>query len=169
VRRGPVSLHHETANGWGTDATAGRLKLLARQWGQHCGVDGRNLVVKVDDDGVGGGVVDQAEDFNFVGLSAASSPLEPEEYPNRRSEVWFSVAARAAEGRLSFVRLAADTKRELRRQALGVTWKVDNQGRRVVEPKDQTKKRLKRSPDDMDAVNLAYAPAPVVEVMPSIW
>jgi hypothetical protein len=32
----------------------------------------------------------------------------------------------------------------------------------VVEPKDETKKRLKRSPDDMDGLNLAYAPAPRV-------
>ncbi len=39
------------------------------------------------------------------------------------------------------------------------TWKLDSQGRRVVEPKQDTKKRLKRSPDDMDALNLAYASA----------
>jgi hypothetical protein len=47
---------------------------------------------------------------------------------------------------------------ELKRQALAPTWKVDGQGRRVVESKDETKKRIKRSPDDMDALNLAYAP-----------
>ena len=39
------------------------------------------------------------------------------------------------------------------------TWKLDSQGRRVMESKDDTKKRLKRSPDDMDAANLAYAPS----------
>jgi hypothetical protein len=60
---------------------------------------------------------------------------------------------------LSLARLDADTRRELRRQALAPTWEPDNRGRRVVEVKDKTKKRIKRSPDDMDALNLAYAPA----------
>ena len=42
-------------------------------------------------------------------------------------------------------------------------WRPDSRGRRVVEPKDATKKRIKRSPDDADAVNLAYAPPPPKE------
>ena len=36
-------------------------------------------------------------------------------------------------------------------------WKLDSHSRRVVEPKSDTKKRLGRSPDDMDALNLAFA------------
>jgi hypothetical protein len=123
-----------------------------------------DLVIKVDDDGVGGGVVDQADGYNFVGLSAGSEPVEKEDYPNRRSELWFATVARADEGRLSVQRLDRESKMELRRQAMSPTWKLDNQGRRVVEPKADTKKRLKRSPDDMDAMNLAYAPAPRVGI-----
>lgn len=160
VRRGPVSLHHEAVNGWSTSETAGRLKQLANQWGQHCGTEGRQVVVKVDDDGVGGGVVDQADGYQFRGLSASSEAVDPEAYPNRRSELWFAVAERADDGRLSLVRLPAETRRELRRQAMAPTWRLDSDGRRVVEPKDATKKRIKRSPDGMDALNLAYAPAP---------
>ena len=41
-------------------------------------------------------------------------------------------------------------------QALAPKWKLDSAGRRVVEPKDVTKEKIGRSPDDMDAVNLAY-------------
>lgn len=159
VRRGPVSLHHESANGWGTDETAGRLKVLANQYGQLTNSDPKQLLIKVDDDGVGGGVVDQAGGYNFSGLSAANRAIDQEGYPNRRSELWFAVAERATEGNLSLARLSADTLRELRRQALAPTWKLDAQGRRVVESKDDTKKRIKRSPDDLDALNLAYAPA----------
>lgn len=159
VRRGSVSLHHENANGWGTDETAGRLKQLADRWGQHCGIEGRHVLVKIDDDGVGGGVTDQRGDYQFVGMSAASKPMDEEGYPNRRSEVWFALAERAEEGRLDLSRLSPDIRREMRRQAMAPLWKVDNQGRRVVEPKSDTKKRIKRSPDDMDAMNLAYAPA----------
>lgn len=162
VRRGPVSLHHESANGWSTSETAGRLKQLADRWGQHCGTEGREIAVKVDDDGVGGGVTDQKGDYKFMPVSGASTALDPEKYPNRRSELWFAVAERADDGRLSLVRLPADTRLEMRRQAMAPIWKLDSQGRRVVEPKDDTKKRIKRSPDDMDALNLAYAP-PVVD------
>lgn len=160
VRRGPVSLHHEAANGWSTSETAGRLKQLANQWGQYCGVEGRRIAVKIDDDGVGGGVVDQADGYTFLPLSANSAAQDPEGYPNRRSELWFAVAERASENRLSLIHLPPETTRELRRQAMAPTWKLDGQGRRVVEPKEMTKKRLKRSPDGMDAVNLSYAPAP---------
>ncbi len=162
VRRGPVSLHHEAANGWSTSETAGRLKQLADQWGRHCGTEGRQIAIKVDDDGVGGGVTDQRDDYRFVGLSGAHRAIEPDGYPNRRSELWFSTADRALRGDLSLVRLDPETRRELRRQAMAPIWKLDNEGRRVVEPKDQTKKRIKRSPDGMDALNLAYAPVPIV-------
>jgi hypothetical protein len=164
VRRGPVSLHHESHNGWSTTQTAGRLKQLADQFARPLGMFSTDLVIKVDDDGVGGGVVDQADGYNFVGLSAGSEPVEKEDYPNRRSELWFATVARADEGRLSVQRLDRESKMELRRQAMSPTWKLDNQGRRVVEPKADTKKRLKRSPDDMDAMNLAYAPAPRVGI-----
>lgn len=158
VRQGPNSLHHESANGWGTDETAGRLKVLCNQWGEKTHQLPQQILCKIDDDGVGGGVVDQAGGYNFSGLSAANRAIDPEGYPNRRSELWFATAERAAEGNLSLARLPAEIRRELRRQAMAPTWKIDSQGRRVVESKDDTKKRIKRSPDDMDSVNLAYAP-----------
>jgi hypothetical protein len=156
ARRGPVSLHHESANGWSTTETAGRLKMLANEIGGTRQIDPRKIPIKVDDDGVGGGVTDQAGGYNFIGIRAQGRPNEREAYPNLRSELWFAVAERAAEGNLSLALLPAEIRRELRRQAMAPTWKVDAQGRRVVEPKDETKKRIKRSPDDMDALNLAY-------------
>jgi hypothetical protein len=36
------------------------------------------------------------------------------------------------------------------------TWKLDQDGRHVVEPKDKIRERLGRSPDGMDGMNLAY-------------
>jgi hypothetical protein len=162
ARHGSVSLEHKTGNGLSTSETAGLLKRMADEHGHRAGIEGRKVLVKIDDDGVGGGVVDQADGYNFVGISGAAVALEPDGYPNRRSEMWFATAERAVDGRLSLARLDSATRMELRRQALAPRWKVDNQGRRVVEPKEETKKRIKRSPDDMDAVNLAYAPPPPV-------
>lgn len=157
ARRGPCGLHHETHNGWDTVQTAGRLKQLCGMLAQK-GEDPKRVQVNIDDDGVGGGVTDQRGDYNFVGLSGANAAMQPDDYPNRRSEMWFATAERADRGGLDLSRLTDASRALLRRQAMAPSWKVDAQGRRVVEPKEITKKRLKRSPDDMDAMNLAYAP-----------
>ena len=53
-------------------------------------------------------------------------------------------------------RLPKDVLLRLRNQACAPQWKMDGQGRRVVEPKEQTKEKIGRSPDDVDALNLAY-------------
>lgn len=158
VRRGPVSLAHETYNGWDTTRTLSRLKQVATKIGQQCGLEGKKVLVKVDD--FQGGVVDpaKAEGWNFVQINSASHAMDQEGYPNRRSELWFSVAERADDMRIDFSALSNETRNELRKQFMAPKWAPDSRGRRVVEPKEKTKKRIKRSPDDADAVNLAYAP-----------
>ena len=160
VRRGPCVLHHETHNGWSTSETAGRLKVLAKQFAAG-GEDPRRVAVKVDDDGVGGGVTDKAEGFNFLPVSGAGTPAQPEDYPNRRSELWFTVAERADQGRLDLSRLSGESRKLIRTQVMAPKWKMDADGRRAVEVKDVTKVRVKRSPDDADALNLAFARPPV--------
>ena len=157
ARQGACVLHHETHNGWSTVETAGRLKQLCRELSPAAP---HKVLVKIDDDGVGGGVSDNADGYRFAGLSGANKAQEADGYPNRRSEVWFAVSERANEGNLDLSRLSPASTALLRRQAMAPTWKVDAQGRRVVEPKSDTKKRIGRSPDDMDALNLAFAPEP---------
>lgn len=167
VRWGPCSVAHERHHGWSTAQTAGRLKQLCMEWAGRSNevrarlpgippVGAEKIIVKVDSDGLGGGVVDQAGDYSFVGVSAAAQARTPDEFPNTRSELWFSLADLADEGRLSLARLDLATRRLLRRQALAPTWKVDAAGRCVVEPKEKTKERLGASPDDVDSMNLAY-------------
>lgn len=163
VRRGNCILWWETHNGWGTDETAGRLKQLAKEFAQN-GEDPTRILIKVDDDGVGGGVYDQRGPHRFVRMNAASKAVQEEDYPNRRSEYWFANAERAAEGRIDLTRVSDEGKRLLRQQLMAPKWKVDSQGRRVVESKEDMKKRLKRSPDDADAFNLAYAPSHEAQV-----
>ncbi|QEG28314.1 hypothetical protein GobsT_30910 [Gemmata obscuriglobus] len=165
VRCGNVSLHHEAHNGWDTKRTTERLKQMCGEWAQWATqlrdrgadpIDPRRIPVKVDDDGVGGGVTDQRGGFNFQAVSSASNANDKEAYPNRRSELWFTVADRAKRGELFLSNLPAHVRQELKRQAMAPTYKLDAAGRRVVEPKEDTKERIGRSPDGMDAVNLAY-------------
>ena len=175
VALGGCVLHHETHNGWDTKRTAARLKELAAEFtvvgwrgtetSERRGTSPHptRVEVHVDDDGVGGGVMDQADGYCFLAVSAAERALEPGGYPNRRSEMWFTTAALALEGRLDLSRLSAESLELIRRQVMAPTWKLDSQGRRVVEAKAETKRRIGRSPDDADALNLAFAPISRVE------
>ena len=89
--------------------------------------------------------------------------MEPDGYPNRRSELWFATAERAADGRLDLSRLPPELLRLIQRQVMAPAWSLDSQGRRVAQAKAETKRRIGRSPDDADALNLAFAAAPRLE------
>lgn len=153
VVRGPVSLYHESYNGRSTDYTAARLKALADRFAVG---DSKAVPIRVDSAGVGGGLCDQRGDYNFVEINSAHAANDDTAYPNKRSELLFTVAELLRTNSISFAKLAPGTVDEIRRQAMGITYKLDAKGRRVAEPKDQTKKRIGRSPDDLDAITLAY-------------
>lgn len=161
VRRGPVSLHHESHNGIDAPQTLDRLKKLCGEFSMVSNEEPKEVFVVVDD--FHGGVVDYAvaDGWNWEHLSASQTAVEPEYFLNRRSELWFTVAERASEGRLDLSGLPDDVLRELRRQCMGPKWTPNSKGQKVVEEKKVTKARLKRSPDDLDAMNLAYAPSAV--------
>lgn len=167
VRWGNVSVHHESHNGWPVTATVGRLKQVAAEWAERFNairapqakrVKPEDLLLKVDDDGVGGGVVDMLGEvrFSVVPVTAGSTLSKPGDYPNRRSELWFSTANRARRGQLSLARLPREVLNRIRGQVMAPRFKLDSKGRRVVEPKAETKKKIGRSPDEADALNLAY-------------
>lgn len=169
-RWGNTSLGHESHHGWKITQTAGRLIELVHQLAAAATelrladnkgrphVDPKEIPIKVDDDGVGGGVSDilQEKGLYVVPVRSGTVALNQNRYPNKRCELWFASAARAREDRLALGRLDRDSLTRLRSQAMAVRWEMDSQGRRVVEPKDRTKEKLGHSPDDMDALNLAY-------------
>lgn len=128
----------------------------------------QELPIKIDDDGVGGGVTDELfeQSYNVFRINAQSAPAEPDRYPDKRSELWFQMVRRAAAGGVAFSaigsdgapysRLDRDSIQRLRLQAMAPKWRMTQKGQRQVEKKADTKKRLGFSPDDMDALNLAY-------------
>lgn len=167
ARVGGVSLLHEEVSKRPVDQTVGRLIEIARwlaDWFNKRRVHGqddisaKDIPIKVDDTGVGGGVTDslRGQGYDARGINASELPNDREKYPNKRSELWFVTADRARRGEIDFSRLDPETLDQLRRQALTAMWKLDQDGCRVVEKKEDAKKRLKRSPDGMDAVNLAH-------------
>lgn len=182
TRWGRVSVAHERHNGWDLERTTGRLKRLCRELADKVNarldpaqtrVRPEQIPVKVDVDGIGAGVMDHRGGFRFIGVSAASTARNEVDYPNKRSEMWFNTRQLVDGDGLSFARLDPATRRLLRRQFLAPEWRVDGAGRCLVEPKERTKERLGASPDDADAVNLAWyvagvfkAPAPVANPAP---
>lgn len=159
VRVGGVSLYHESVNGWSTVRTAERCKWLATEYGQQRNLRPQDVTIAVDDCGVGGGVTDILHESGWraAGVNTGAESPAPDEYPNLRSALWFGLADEAAAGNVSFARLRQDQQAELRRQFLAPVYTMDVRGRRCVESKDDTKDRIKRSPDDADGVLLAYA------------
>lgn len=155
VRRGPVAVHHEAWVKRSTKATAERLRALANQYGPPSGRDGSAVPIRIDEDGIGGGVVDQLDDCNVIPVSAGSSGGD--RYPNMRSRLWFEVESMAVRGEVVLSLLSPESQTKLKAQLLAPRWRLDAADRREVEPKDMTRKRLGRSPDDADAFNLCYA------------
>jgi hypothetical protein len=168
TRWGNCSVAHARYNGWSTMQTAGELIRLAIHWAKQWNaivrpqwmpaLDPKSIVIVLDDDGVGGGVTDRVAEqgYTVFPVSAGSEPTEPELYPNLRSQLWFSAADRADTGTMDLSRIDQLSLALIKQQAMAPTWKLDSAGRRVVEKKEDTKKKIGCSPDDMDAVNLAY-------------
>jgi len=166
-RWGNCSIHHESGNGWATTVTAGRVKVAAQQmamaWSRdhpdHYPMRPTEVRIKVDADGVGAGVIDQLGEAGYcvVSVSAATVANDASRFGRRRDELWFTTAFRARDGLLDLSRLDQAVQKRLRQQAVSVTYEVDSAGRRWAASKDDMKKLMGRSPDDMDAMNLAYA------------
>jgi len=152
VRQGSCSLHHESHNGWGEPRTAQRLKELCRQFGE-----GNDVEVRIDvTGGFGQSVVDLADGYNFLGLNSSNTSPD-ERFRNVRSLLWFGAMECAREGLVDISRLAEGTQDSLTQQLLAPVYQVRPiTGHTEVEPKQDTKKRFGRSPDDADAFNLAY-------------
>jgi hypothetical protein len=174
ARLGFASIYHSSANGMDTVETTTKIIELCHEIAKwfneeitptmlasvRFGCTPEDIPIKIDDSGVGGSVTDQlrAAGFNAVPINAASKAMNPYDYPNRRSELWFLTAEMARRDELDLSRLGEDTLDEIRTQMLAPHWAMLGK-RRVVEPKDHMKARLGRSPDDADSVNLAYCPA----------
>jgi len=121
-------------------------------------VSPQEIPIKLDDDGTGGalGSFLREDGYSAVQVGAGCGADDPEKYPKKRDELWFRVAAKARAGLVYLGDLDGPTARRLKKQLLAPEWNLDASGRRKVEPKEDTKEKIGRSPDDADAFNLAH-------------
>ena len=107
------------------------------------------------DAGAGSGVIDRLRQLSYdvIEIPFGGKAIKPEQYINRRSEMWWLMKQWIEEG--GAIPNDVALKQEL---ATPIYW-YDNVGRRVLESKDQIKKRLQGagSPDLADALALTFA------------
>jgi hypothetical protein len=118
--------------------------------------------VKIDSTGIGWGLVGElvnlgsngAHTAQIVGVNAAEASVEPEVYKNARAAMWWMARLHAQERTwdLSTMENADQTIAQL----LEPGWLLDLQGKIQVEKKDDIIERLGRSPDNADALLLAF-------------
>jgi hypothetical protein len=117
--------------------------------------------VKIDSVGIGWGVaghlrrmIEEAKlEVQIIKVNVGAAASRPERFPRLRDEIWWEVGRVHCEKQtwdLSEIddRTAADL--------LAPKWKPNPRGQIEVEKKADTKKRLGRSPDDGDALLLAF-------------
>lgn len=102
----------------------------------------------IDDIGVGGGVTDKLAELGAEILPInCGRRTEDEHYFNLKAKMWFHAQKLFQEGKVSIL----DDK-ELIKQLASVKYKIRTHGSKIqIEGKDDTKKRLGRSPDRADA------------------
>lgn len=116
---------------------------------------GKDVLIKIDDTGVGGGVTDEmiARGYNVIPINFGAKASNPDKYPNLISEAWFYL-----QSIIDNISIAND--KDLLVELSNREWKMDSKGRRGVESKDDYKKRGFRSPDLADATILCFYTPP---------
>ncbi|MDD5547128.1 MAG: PBSX family phage terminase large subunit [Candidatus Omnitrophica bacterium] len=108
-----------------------------------------SVVVKVDDDGVGGGVTDRLRELGaqVLPINFGGASQDKDSYTSAGDEMWFT-----------FPIDEADIPNDpiLMQELAGRKYDYDVKGRRKIEPKKDFKKRIGRSPDRADALLLTY-------------
>jgi hypothetical protein len=129
--------------------------------------------VKVDTIGIGWGVVGRLQELRaagqhgaeILGVNVGEAAPDRTRFHHLRDALWWEVGRELA--RAQAWDLAAVDEVTVA-QLIAPTYSRDSANRIRVEPKEQTRRRLHRSPDDADALLLAYYSPPVAAV-PQMW
>jgi phage terminase large subunit len=109
----------------------------------------RHVPIKVDDSGVGGGVSDKLRHLgaNVFMVNFGSAASDKKKFTSVADEMWFNFPIEMT---------IIPNDKELLEELSGRQYIYTSDERRKIEPKEQFKKRIGRSPDKADALVLAY-------------
>lgn len=119
--------------------------------------------VKIDSIGVGFGVIGELRNAAnrgehkaaIMGVNVATAASDSAKFVNLRAEMWWEIG-RGLSADEGWDLAGMDNADTTIAQLLEPRWDVDPKGRIRVEPKDEIIKRLGRSPDNADALLLAF-------------
>ena len=136
-----------------TQQIAGKLKAMGED-------DPLVDTIIVDDSGVGGGVVDRLKEegvrqgqVRIVAFNGGATAKRADRYVNAIAEAWLDLAAAFKAGSIDI-----DDNPALTAQLSSRRYILQGDRRLKLESKDDYKKRTGISPDDADALAMAYAP-----------
>jgi hypothetical protein len=119
--------------------------------------------VKIDSIGVGFGVIGELRNAarrgehqaQIIGVNVSANPRDKKKFVNLRAEMWWTIGREFSSS--GFWDLSQMENPDTAcAQLLWPRWFLDSKGRIQVEPKDDIIKRCGRSPDNADALLLAY-------------
>lgn len=122
------------------------------------------VCVKVDSIGIGWGIAGRLRELTgdahharIIAVNVSESSSRPDRFPRLRSQLWWEVGRKLSEDRgWDLSHLDERDRDRLITQLTAPKYSHDSAGRVVVEAKPETKKRLGRSPDNADALLLAF-------------
>ncbi len=111
-------------------------------------------VVKVDKIGIGKGIYDRGKELGepIQGINVGLPARNSEQFKNLRAEAYWALRQRFQDGDIDI----DPNDAELAAQLSDIKYKRNSRGQIVIESKEEMKRRMKRSPDDADALMLAF-------------
>ena len=142
-------------NGNPTTVTAGHCIRVAKEQGKEFDLDPKELVIGVDDDGIGGAVSDILieEGYNCTMHRGGASAFEDDHYLNRRSESWWNMRTM-----IKKISIDVDDPEDFTAQLTGTRRKMTRKGLIQMISKDEMKAAGFKSPDRGDTLVMAFAP-----------
>ncbi|GAH40523.1 unnamed protein product, partial [marine sediment metagenome] len=158
MRRGPAVLKGEWWHGNNTMESTGRI------------IE-KGIFAKVDEIGVGSGVVDRLkeQDFPCEGINVGRSAIDKEHFANLKAELYWNVRDMFRNGEMDLTQLDQNVYDRLSGELTSIKYSYTSKGQIKIEAKEATRKRIGKSPDVADAFILAFCPTldpePDFEVM----
>lgn len=157
LRRGLRAIRKESDHTADPKNVVGKVMQMIRQE--------RVTRVKIDTIGIGWGVAGWVEEeckeldweVDVVRVNVAESPQDRTRFHNLRDEIWWDIGRELSRlGRWQLEAVDDDTIAQL----VAPKYSIKANGLIKVEPKDEVRKRLGRSPDDADALLMAFYDVP---------
>jgi len=103
--------------------------------------------IVVDEIGIGGGVIDELHKNGrrVISFNSANKAEEPDKFYNLRAEAWWELGQHFAHGEIGCRNMTENLRQELTEPCYDL-----RNGRVLIEPKEDIKERLGRSPDEAD-------------------